>query len=50
MSPREFWSLTPTEFWWLVDAHKPVKMYGKMREDEVAAIYEEEYGPYQGED
>lgn len=35
----------PTEIWWLLDFHKPVKMYGSMTEDEVAAIYEETYGP-----
>lgn len=40
----------PTEFWWLMDVHKPVKMYGKMTEYEVAAIYEEEYGPPPEED
>lgn len=24
VSPSEFWALSPGEFWWLVDAHKPV--------------------------
>lgn len=45
MKPKDFWRLTIPEFWWLVDAHKPVKMYGSMTEYEVAAIYEETYGP-----
>lgn len=44
MRPKDFWRLTPTEFWWLVEANKPVKMYGKMTEYEVKAIYEEAYG------
>lgn len=44
MSPRDFWRLTPTEFWWLMKANEPVKMYGKMTEYEVKAIYEEAYG------
>lgn len=34
----------PREFWWLAEARKPVRMYGSMREDEVAAIYAETYG------
>ena len=44
MSPSEFWSLHPTEFWWLVEANRPVKMYGDMTEDQVRQIYEETYG------
>jgi len=44
MRPKDFWRLTPAEFWWLLDAKKPVKMYGKMTEYEVAAIYAETYG------
>ena len=44
MRPRDFWRLTPAEFWWLIDAKKPVKMYGKMSEAEVAQIYQETYG------
>ena len=39
-----FWALHPTEFWWLAEAHKPVKMYGSMTEDDVAEIYQEAYG------
>jgi hypothetical protein len=36
--------VTPDECWalqWLAEAHKPVKMYGQMSEDEVADIYRE---------
>lgn len=36
--------MTPDEFWWLAEAHKPPKMYGSMTESEVADIYEEAYG------
>lgn len=36
--------MTPWEFWLLVEAKRPVKMYGKMTEHEVAAIYAETYG------
>ena len=41
MSPRDFWRMHPIEFWWLVDARRPKKMYGDMSEDEVAELYEE---------
>lgn len=34
----------PTEFWWWVEAKKPVKMYGNKTEAQVARIYEETYG------
>jgi hypothetical protein len=44
VTPGEFWALHPTEFWWLAEAHRPVKMYGSMSEDDVAQIYEETYG------
>jgi len=47
LSREEFWSSHPIELWWLIEANKPVKMYGRMTEDEVAEIYEEEYGEYQ---
>jgi hypothetical protein len=30
---------------WLLEARKPPKMYGKMSEAEVKAIYEEDFGP-----
>jgi hypothetical protein len=40
----QFWKADPRELWWLVEAVKPPKMYGKMTEDEVAEIYEEAYG------
>ena len=44
MSRDEFWRMDPAELWWLVEHHRPVKMYGSMTEDEVAQIYEEAYG------
>lgn len=44
MRPSEFWGMTPTELWWLFDAKRPVRMYGKMTEHEVARIYRETYG------
>jgi len=44
MRPKDFWSLTPDEFWWHVELRKPVKMYGKMTEQEVEQIYKEAYG------
>lgn len=45
MSPAEFWELHPDEIWWILDARRPAKMYGKMTEDEVRKIYEEDFGP-----
>jgi hypothetical protein len=48
MRPEDFWSLTPTEFWWLFDAKLPVKMYGSMTEYEVRYLYEKAYGPLEG--
>ena len=36
--------MDPAELWWLVENHKPAKMYGSMTEDEVAEIYERTYG------
>jgi hypothetical protein len=36
--------------WWLYEAKKPVRMFGRMTEDEVRDIYEETYGPYQPEE
>jgi hypothetical protein len=44
MRPKDFWKLTITEFWWLVDARQPAKMYGSTTEREIAQIYEETYG------
>jgi hypothetical protein len=32
------------EFWWLVAARRPRRMYGDMSEDDVRQIYEETYG------
>lgn len=46
MSPKDFWSLRPEEFWMLVEAHKPIKMYGKTPEHVIDAIYRETYGEY----
>lgn len=44
MRPADFWRLTPAEFWLMVEAKKPVKMYGNLTEHQVAALYEEAYG------
>ena len=44
MSPAEFWSLTPAEVWWLVEANRPVRMYGSMTEMEVEELYRKTYG------
>lgn len=40
MSRSDFWSMHPVEFWWLVDFHTPIKMYGELNEDDVADLYE----------
>lgn len=29
MTPDQFWRLNPVEFWWLLDAHKGKRVYGK---------------------
>lgn len=42
--PSEFWALHPIEFYWLMEAKRPTKMYGSMTEAEVAEIYDEAYG------
>lgn len=44
MTPSQFWAMHPTEIHWVLEAIRPVKMYGNMTEDEVAEIYEETYG------
>ncbi|WP_354552796.1 phage tail assembly chaperone [Kaistia defluvii] len=44
MAPSEFWGLTPAEFYWILDAKKPVQMYGRMSEYEVDEIYQDAYG------
>jgi hypothetical protein len=36
--------MQPIELWWLIEARKPVRMYGRMTEDEVEEIYFETYG------
>lgn len=41
MTRDEFWTLHPQEFWWLVEAHRSVRMYGRMTEDEAEQIYQE---------
>lgn len=48
MSPRDFWELHPEEFWLIVEARQPVKMYGKMTEAEVAQICAEDFGELPG--
>lgn len=40
MAPTEFWRLTPTDLFWLIDAKRPPKMYGSMTEDQVAELWE----------
>jgi hypothetical protein len=37
--------MSPCELWWHIEACQPVKMYGRMSEDEVREIYENTYGP-----
>lgn len=45
MRPVDFWSLHPTEFYWLLDAKRPRKTYaGGMSEAVVEELYEEAYG------
>jgi len=39
MRPKDFWSLSPAEFWWLVEARTPAKSYAGMTEDEVDRLY-----------
>jgi hypothetical protein len=48
MTAEQFWRLSPTELWWWVEAKRPVRMYGRMTEDEVRQIYDEAYGPGSG--
>jgi hypothetical protein len=31
----------PTEFFWLLEAHTPVKMFGDLREDEVKELLQD---------
>jgi len=50
MRPSEFWSLSPGEFWWMLEANKPPVMYGDMTENEVASLYRKRWGePPSGE-
>jgi hypothetical protein len=45
LAPRDFWSLTPREAWWMVEAKTPEQMVTKtMSESEAAEIYEAAYG------
>lgn len=44
MRPDDFWRLHPVEFWWLVEANRAPKTFGKMTEAEVAEMYEDAYG------
>lgn len=48
MRPKDFWKLTPVELMWLIEAKRPVKMYGKLTEDEVAELYQYAYGESDG--
>ncbi len=42
VSPDVFWRLDPRgDLWWLVEAKMPPKMYGSMRESDVATLHEE---------
>jgi hypothetical protein len=53
MTSEQFWSLSPAEFWWWVEARTPKPTWGDkhpMFEDEVRDIYEDAYGPYQPPD
>ena len=43
-TPDAFWRMTPTELWWLVEAHRKPPDYGRLTEDEVRELYEEAYG------
>jgi hypothetical protein len=29
VTPEQFWRLHPVEFWWLMDAHKGKRVYGR---------------------
>jgi hypothetical protein len=44
MSPEQFWALHPIEFWWLCEAKKPPRMYGRLTEAEAAECYRLAYG------
>jgi len=44
MAPSEFWGLTPAEFYWILEAKRPLRMYGRMTEYEVDEIYQDAYG------
>lgn len=35
----------PHEFWWMWEANRPPKSFGRLSESEVREIYEETYGP-----
>lgn len=49
LAPRDFWSLTPREAWWMVEAKTPERMVTKtMSESEAAEIYESAYGEDEG--
>jgi hypothetical protein len=44
MTPEQFWRTHPRDYWLLLEANRPPKMFGKMTEDEVRQIYEEDHG------
>ena len=41
MTPEQFWRLHPLEFWWMADARRPVRRFGRMTESEAAEIYDD---------
>lgn len=43
-SPREFWSLSLEEYYWLLKARAPKRMYGGETEESVADLYQQTYG------
>jgi len=40
LSPAEFWRMSPTEFWWFIEAKMEVKMYGNLSEDDAEGLYQ----------
>lgn len=40
--PKDFWAMSPWEFWTLAEAHKPQPAYaGGLSESDVAELHEE---------
>jgi len=44
LRPSDFWGMHPTEFWWYAEIKRVKPTFGCMSEDEVAYLYEREYG------